>query len=105
MAEEFPGSFVPPEPDRPPDRRRTSSRESRDRRDRPDGRRRRCESDKEPRAKRAPAFIRVFIPSLLVLAGLALATFWAVVGGWPHDTAKYGTVPIPGAQTLVLDAG
>jgi hypothetical protein len=40
-----------------------------------------------------------------VVVAIALAVVWYVIGGWPREHDRYGTVPIPGQRTLALPEG
>jgi hypothetical protein len=52
-----------------------------------------------------PRWVLIASIASTVVIAVVVGVVWYVIGGWPRDHDRYGSVPIPGAQTLALPEG
>ena len=52
-----------------------------------------------------PRWVAPLVIVTTVVVAIAVGLLWYVIGGWPRDHDRYGTVPIPGQRTLELPQG
>ena len=52
-----------------------------------------------------PRWVLLLTVASTVVIAIVVGVLWYVIGGWPRDHDRYGSIAIPGKRTLVLPKG